>query len=124
MCRMINTMRHILFVEDDPLIALDTSTALEDGGYEVFHAENAEQAIEAIEADGFSALVTDINLGDGEDGFGVARRWRERHPDGPVVFVSGADAHRHAAEGVKPSELITKPFAPEEVLAFLRRCVH
>ena len=116
--------RHILLVEDDPLIALGTSLALEDGGYDVFHAENAQQACEAIERDGFSALVTDINLGPGADGFHVARLWREMHPDGPVVFVSGADAGRYEAEGIRPSELITKPFEPDQVLAFLGRCLH
>jgi DNA-binding response OmpR family regulator len=117
-------MRQILLVEDDPLIALGTTLALEDRGYGVFHAETAEEAVNALEADGFSALVTDINLGPGADGFFVARRWREMHPDAPVVFVSGADAGRYEAEGVRPSELITKPFEPEQVLDFLTRCLH
>lgn len=117
-------MHQILLVEDDILAATCTSLALEDGGYGVFHACNAQEAYDAIEANGFAALVTDINLGAGEDGFGVARMWRRRHPAGPVVFVSGEDAVRYANEAVQPSELISKPFEPALVLAFLRRCLH
>ncbi len=117
-------MHNILLVEDDILAATCTSLALEDGGYGVFHAANAEEAYEALKVDGFAALVTDINLGAGEDGFGVARHWRTLHPTGPVVFVSGEDAVRYAREAVQPSELITKPFEPALVLAFLKRWLH
>lgn len=116
--------QQILLVEDDFLIAMVTSIALEEGGYGVFHAETAQQAFDAIDDNGFVALVTDINLGPGEDGFGVARHWRLAYPDGPVVFMSGADAFRYAAEAVQPSELITKPFEPAQVLAFLERRLH
>jgi len=117
-------MHQILLVEDDFLVALCTSTALVEGGYGVVHAENAAQARQALETDGFAALVTDINLGDGESGFDIARHWRTLQPHRPVVFVSGADAFRHAAEGVQPSDLITKPFEPEQVLAALGKWLH
>jgi len=117
-------MQQILLVEDDALTALVTSLALEDGGYGVHHAQNAAEAIDALKVDGFAALVTDIDLGQGEDGFGVARHWRALHPHGLVVFVSGQDAHRYAQEAVHPSDLITKPFEPDQVVALLNKRLH
>ena len=118
-------MNQILLVEDDILIAVSTSLTLEDGGYRVFHAENAQQAVDALKVGRFAALVTDINLGPGEDGFSVARSWRAINPDKPVVFVSGDDAFRYAGEALQPSELITKPFDPQQILAFLNlRLLH
>jgi DNA-binding LytR/AlgR family response regulator len=63
-----------------------------------------------------SGLVSDIDLGLGEDGFDVARRARAAYPGLPVVFVSGAAAARHKAEGVEDSIFIDKPYHPRQIV--------
>ena len=112
-------MHKILLVEDDVIVALDASLALEDGGYGVLHADNAVQAFDVMEAGGFAALITDVNLGPGEDGFAVARRWRSLHPGKAVIFLSGEDAAACADKGVQPSEWFAKPFAADRMLTLL-----
>jgi FixJ family two-component response regulator len=62
-----------------------------------------------------SALVTDIDLGVGEDGFDVARRMRAAYPGVSVVYVSGSAGARHAKEGVADSVFISKPYHPRQI---------
>jgi CheY-like chemotaxis protein len=111
----MNRLR-VLLVEDDYVINADISGVLEDLGIFVTSVHTAEAAMFVIDSGGYlKALLTDIDLGEGENGFDVARHARRRYPDLPVVFVSGTMASRHAAEGVAGSVLIAKPFHPSQI---------
>jgi DNA-binding response OmpR family regulator len=109
----------ILVVEDDQLIQGIVEGALSDGGFELAIAASGEQAVELLDGSGgkYRALVTDINLGSGKlDGWGVARRAREIDPEFPVVYMTGDSADEWASKGVPNSILITKPFAPAQLV--------
>ena len=62
------------------------------------------------------ALITDIKLGSKVTGWDVAKHARELNPDLPIVYITGSDGHDWASLGVPNSVLITKPFAPAQVL--------
>jgi CheY-like chemotaxis protein len=112
----------ILFVEDNHLSSIISCTYLRELGYDVIEAFCAEEAVGIIDKhEVLSALVTDINLGVGEDGFHVARCARVAYPDLPVVFVSAAAGARVALESVRPSEFIAKPFHPRQIMDALER---
>jgi CheY-like chemotaxis protein len=65
----------------------------------------------------FRAVVTDINLGRNRmDGWDVARHARENKPDMPVVYMTGDSADEWASKGVPNSILLTKPFAPAQLV--------
>ena len=99
-------------------------TVLRDAGYEIIEAFDAQEAADIIDRHGdLAALVTDINLGPGEDGFDVARRAREAYPHLPVVFVSAAAGGRVQREGVDFSEFIAKPFHPQQLMEALCRAL-
>ena len=115
----------ILFVEDDFTLSLSSCEFMRDQGMRVIEAENALHAAGVIDRGGYlSGLVSDIDLGLGEDGFDVARRAREAYPGIPVVFVSGAAAARHLAEGVEGSIFIHKPYHPRQVIEALSILYH
>ena len=65
---------------------------------------------------GYRALVTDINLLGKLDGWEVARQAREIDPDFPVVYITAANADQWASQGVPNSVLLTKPFAPAQLV--------
>lgn len=112
----------VLFVEDNRISSLISCTVLREVGYDVVEAFCAEEALEIIAGGGrISALVTDINLGFGEDGFHVARCARTAYPDLPVVYISAAAGSRFALEGVEHSEFIAKPFHPQRIMEALDR---
>jgi DNA-binding response OmpR family regulator len=69
--------------------------------------------------------VTDINLGSGKlDGWNVARRAREIDPEFPVVYMTGDSADEWASKGVPNSILITKPFAPAQLVTAISQLLN
>ena len=71
------------------------------------------QAIGVLEEDEstVSGVITDIRLGEGPDGWEVARRAREINASFPIIYTSGDSAHDHAVRGVPDSMMLQKPFA-------------
>lgn len=109
-------MASVLFVEDDPYVGLMVAEGLQDRGYDVVTVHSPSAAFRALEEPrSFMALVTDVDLGPGTDGFGVARCARAIQPDIAVVFISGAAGSRYTAEGVRPSAFVAKPCLPDQV---------
>lgn len=109
----------ILVVEDDPLIQSVVEETLKDGGFEIDIASSASQAIEKLDgADGkYGALVTDINLGrDNVDGWEIVRHAREIDPEFCVVYMRGESAEDWASKGVPNSIMLSKPFAPAQLV--------
>ena len=79
----------LLIVEDDPTIQLTLHDALEDAGYAVMQASSGHEAMRLLGERGeeLRGLVTDVDLGDGLDGWHVARHAREIAQDLPVICI-------------------------------------
>lgn len=101
----------ILLVEDETLIQDLLQEALTEAGFALVITGTAEGALVELDADAsrFRALITDIRLGDGPDGWDVARHARERVPEMPVVYMSGDSGADWAAKGVPGSIWCTSP---------------
>jgi DNA-binding response OmpR family regulator len=110
----------ILFVEDDIVTGVSSCEFMRDRGIRVTDAVCARDAITIIDHLVYlTGLVTDVQLGPGQDGFDVARRARVVHPGLPVVYISGTEASRHATEGVEGSVFIGKPYHPRQIVEAL-----
>ena len=77
-------------------------------------------------ADGkYRALVTDINLGrDKLNGWDVARHAREIDPGFPVIYMSGDSAEDWASKGVPNSVMLSKPFAPAQLVTAVSQLLY
>jgi DNA-binding response OmpR family regulator len=108
----------VLVVEDELLLQEVIGPPLEDAGFAVLFASNGDDAVGMLEVDASSvrALVTDVDLGRHPTGWDVARRAREIRPEIAVVYMTGGRAEEWHANGVPKSILITKPFAPAQVV--------
>ena len=107
----------ILVVEDDQSIQSFVEEALSDGGFEPAIASSGEEALTLLRGSRYRVLVIDIRLGkDRIRGWDVARRARAINPELPVVYITGADADEWAVQGVPNSILLTKPFAPAQLV--------
>ena len=108
----------LLLVEDEVLIAEVLEDALIESGYEVVKALNGSEALNEIENDAsrFRAVVTDIRLGKGVDGWAVAQRAREIVPTMPIVYMSASGSHEWPSKGVPGSFMLVKPFAPAQLV--------
>ena len=109
----------VLIVDDEPLIATMVEGTFEDAGFEVRCALDAEEAAgQVAELDTrLSALITDIRLGKGPNGWAVAAAARTQLPLLPVVYMTGDSAAEWTAFGVPRSVLVQKPFVGAQVLA-------
>lgn len=101
----------ILLVDDEVTIAAMVGDALTDEGFAVVIANDGAEALDLIAANpSIDALVTDIDMEPGTDGWDVARCARAACPKLPVVYTTGGAAHEWAQNGVDGSVLVTKPF--------------
>jgi DNA-binding response OmpR family regulator len=108
----------ILLVEDEALILEGVKNELNDAGFEVVVAPNGIEALAELDADAsqFKAVVTDIQLGCGPDGWDIGRHARELVADMPVVYMSGNGGNDWSSKGVPDSVMVAKPFAAVQLI--------
>ena len=116
----------ILIVENEMLIGLDVELALQDGGFDTHFVQSGTAAIAMLDEGKHpvAGLVTDIDLGAGADGWGVARRARELNPLIPVVYMSGRQVIEHASRGVPNSLMVPKPFAVMQIVTAISQLLN
>ena len=107
----------LLIVEDEPLIRMSLAEAFAEVGYAILESSTGKDAIAKLEEADFAAVVTDIRLGAGINGWDVARSARQQHPQMAVVYMTGDSAGDWAREGVPTSVLLKKPFAMAQMIA-------
>ncbi len=115
-----------LLVEDNPDVAEVSVSMLEQLGYRVHAANDALTALEAVEAGSFDLVVSDIVMAGAMDGLGLARAIRQRHPDLPIILVTGysntaALADPEFAVLRKPYQLADLSRAAAKVIAETRQ---
>lgn len=108
----------VLVIEDDPAIQAIVDEALCDGGFEPAIAASGEEAVTLLKGrkTAYRALVTDVNLKGTMDGWVVAKAARQIDPAFPVIYMTGAAADQWPSHGVPNSILLTKPFAPAQLV--------
>jgi CheY-like chemotaxis protein len=113
----------VLVVEDEPLTRIDVVDQLEESGFEVFQAPNADTAIKLLEANpAIRVLFTDIDMPGSMDGLKLAAAVRDRWPPIRIVITSGL---RKIDIGALPQEarFFSKPYNVTEVASTMRAMV-
>jgi CheY-like chemotaxis protein len=116
----------LLLVEDDPFVQDVLETSLTDDGFQVVGVQSGAQAVHELQADPtrFRAVITDIRLGPGPDGWAVARAARELVATIPIIYVSGDSASDWPAKGVRDSEFMRKPLLLSQLTKTISRLLH
>jgi two-component system, response regulator PdtaR len=106
----------ILVVEDEPLVRFVAADVLEEEGFAVAEATNAENALRVLENRRDVNLVfTDIQLPGDLDGMGLVRRVHERWPKIQLVITSGRKRPT-PAEMPNDGRFIAKPYSAQDLL--------
>ena len=80
----------VLIVEDEPLIRMGTASLIEDAGFKVHEAGNADEAIRILELhDEIRLIFTDVNMPGSMDGLKLAHYVRGRWPPVKIIVTSG-----------------------------------
>ncbi len=114
--------RTILLVDDDETLrgVLAEQLQLQDE-FATQEAGTAKEAVEAVEAEQFDAVILDIGLPD-MDGRELCRAMRSLGVKVPIVMLTGVDTDADTVLGFDAgaNDYVTKPFRFEVLLARLR----
>ena len=105
----------VLIVEDEPLIRMGTVYLIEDAGFEVYEAGNADAAIALLELHKEIRLIfTDVDMPGSMDGLKLARYVRGRWPPVKIIVTSG---HVKVTDESLPAGALfmPKPYDPAEI---------
>lgn len=111
--------RRALVVDDELLVQMVMSHALEDEGASVLPACDGAEALKLLEqGSSIDVLVTDVTM-PVLDGWSLAERARAARPDLPVVYVTGMSFA--PSRQVAGSLLVPKPFRSEDLVDAVSR---
>lgn len=124
----------VLLIEDEALIRETVALSLADEGFEVFVADNGQQALEMLLGSpergrsGAQKAIADISLVildlmlPGMNGLDLCRLVRHRGLDVPILILSakGTETDRVLGLEVGADDYLTKPFGMRELIARCR----
>jgi PAS domain S-box-containing protein len=103
----------ILIVEDNPDVSEVTSALVEQLGYTVRVAGNAESAMSMVEAEVFDLVFSDIMMPGKMDGIELAHLIGRVRPELPVLLASGSNRHVEGAQA--HFRTLQKPYEPADL---------
>jgi CheY-like chemotaxis protein len=102
----------VLIVEDEALIRMGAVRMIEDAGFEVIEAANADEAIQILESrSGIRVVFTDIHMPGSMDGLKLAHAVRNRWPPIKIIVTSGREllTEHDLPDG---GRFLSKPYNP------------
>ena len=117
----VAAMTVVLVVEDDALIRMDVVSMIEEAGFAVIEASNADDAIRLLEGRSDIAVVfTDIEMPGSMNGLTLAFAIRDRWP--PVAIIIASGRIRPQPEEMPPDvTFLRKPYSEAIVMDAIRR---
>ena len=122
----MNDFNPILIVDDDPTMRELLSGLLDQAGLPTRQVASGEEALADARRQRPRLVLLDVRL-PGVSGYEVCRELRQRFGEQlPIVFVSGERVEpfdRTAGLLLGADDYVVKPFAPDELIARVRRLV-
>ena len=111
----------VLVVDDEESIRFTFECFLQDEGYQVSTARNADEALSQIVSTDFDLMFIDILLA-GASGVDLLRRFRELNQLSPAIMITGFPALETATEALRLGayDYIPKPVTQETLLRVAR----
>jgi two-component system, response regulator PdtaR len=109
----------ILVVEDDMLLRMNAAEMIEEAGFQVIEAADADEAIRFLESRGDIRIIfTDIDMPGSMNGLKLAHAVANRWPPIRIVATSG---HFNVRDGDLPpgGRFIPKPYRSNQVISAL-----
>jgi two-component system response regulator PilR (NtrC family) len=112
----------ILVVDDEKSMCDFLEIMLNKEGYEVTSTTSGEKALELLDNNLYSMVLTDVKM-PVVDGFEVLRKTKEVSPDTVVIMITAYGSPEGAVTAIKEGayDYITKPFRVEEVKLTIKK---
>jgi two-component system alkaline phosphatase synthesis response regulator PhoP len=115
----MNSMNtRILFIEDEPALAVTVSDLLAMDGYHVEVAGSGQRGMERATAGGFDLLIVDLVAPD-RSSYDVCREVRRRGIDAAILLLTAKSQASDLVVGLRlgADDYMSKPFDPPDLLA-------
>ncbi len=112
----------VLLVEDDRALREALADTLLLAGHDYRAVGSAEEALEAVERETFSLVVSDVNM-PGMDGHQLLGLLRARQPQLPVLLMTAHGAVERAVDAMRQgaADYLVKPFEPKALIELVAR---
>jgi DNA-binding NtrC family response regulator len=116
-------MRTVLVIDDNPAVATALEVLLSLNEIRTVSAISPEQGLALLEREAVDLVIADMNFHldttSGEEGIALFRAIRARHPDLPVILLTGWTRLETAVELVKAgaADYLAKPWDDQKLLA-------
>lgn len=108
-----------LVVEDEAMLRFTLAQDLQAAGYKTYEAENASEAIKAMEDyPDIRVVFSDVQMPGTMDGLGLSRYVRDRWPPTIIVVTSGR-CSPSASEMASGAMFLAKPYSHEKLSRML-----
>ena len=110
----------VLIVEDESLVRLGAVQSIEEAGFEVIEAANADEAIRILEnRSDIRVVFTDIHMPGSMDGLKLAHAVRNRWPPIKIIVTSGRSqvSEQELPEG---GRFFAKPYEATQITDTIR----
>jgi len=113
----------VLIIEDEPFIALDLQTLVEELGHKVVNvARTHREAVEAVKEARPGLILADIQLADGSSGLEAVNQILASFSV-PVIFITAYPERFLTGTPPEPAFLITKPFGVDSLKAVISQAL-
>lgn len=114
--------KHILIVEDDPIMRLGMNHFLKSAGFLVTQSPDGTDAIRKLKKDKYDLIIIDLRLPD-LDGLEVLREAKASSNHTGVIIITAYPEIKSAIQAIKDGafDYLSKPFSNEELLIAIER---
>ncbi len=114
----------VLVADDEPAIRRALRPPLIELGFQVAEVSRGEEALQALRAGVYDAVLLDINM-PGLGGIETLRRMRALAPKLPILMLTVRDREEDKVEALDlgADDYVTKPFSTRELVARIRAAV-
>lgn len=114
--------RHILIVDDEPLVRRSLSELLTLCGYTVTTASNGKEALDCLKSYTADITITDMKMPE-MDGVQLLKQIKKIYPDMPVILITGYGSIQNAVDAMREGayDYITKPIVDAEIKLVIER---
>ena len=111
----------VLLAEDEASLGMIVKESLESRNFEVFHAENGQEAFELYQTKKPDILVLDVMMPK-KDGFTLAKEIRLENKGIPIIFLTAKSQTSDVLEGFNHggNDYLKKPFSMEELIVRIK----
>jgi response regulator RpfG family c-di-GMP phosphodiesterase len=125
--RLLANRRRAVIVDPDPEETTVLELRLIEQGFEVGQARSGEQALKLLEKGDVDVVISEMQLGEGTDGFKLLELARKSEWGRalPWVFVTGSAAGNDAKRAFElgAADFVTKPVSADLLVAKLRQII-